>query len=120
MNKDKLFFRNIVLHYFDLKIPLLKTHKIIFECYKDDSSLLRTIKYWYSCFNDRDFSLTDKSRASKHQKIYDKEIIKQVKKNPTITQREIATHFNVSQPAIFKRLKQIGLNQNQNIIFQAL
>ena len=39
MNKDKLFFRNIVLHYFDLKIPLLKTHKILFQCYKDNSVL---------------------------------------------------------------------------------
>ena len=115
MNKDKLFFRNIVLHYFDLKIPLLKTHKISFECYKDDSPLLRTFKYWCSCFNDLDFS--DKPRASKPQKISDKETIKKVKENPTIAQRKNATHFNVSQPAIFKRLKQIELIQNQNIIF---
>ena len=28
MKKDKLIFRNIVLHYFDLKIPPLKTHKL--------------------------------------------------------------------------------------------
>ena len=118
MNKDKLFFRNIVLHYFDLKIPPLKTHKILFECCKDDSPLLRTIKYWYSRFNAHDFSLTDKPRASKPKKISDKEIIKQVKEQPTITQREIATDFNVSQPAISKRLKQIGLIQNQNIIFK--
>ena len=76
MNRDKFFFKNIVLHYFDLKIPPLKTHKILFECYKDDSSSLRTIKYWYSRFNDRDFSLTDKPRAGKPQKISDKEIIK--------------------------------------------
>ena len=76
---------------------------------------LRIIKYWYSRFNDRDFSLTDKPRAGKPQKISDKELIKKVKENPTITQREIATHFNVSQPAISKRLKQIGFIQKQNI-----
>ena len=73
------------------------------------------MKYWYSRFNDRDFSLTDKPRAGKPQKISDKEIIKKVKENPTITQREIATYFNVSQPAISKRLKQIGFIQKQNI-----
>ena len=55
MKKDKLIFRNIVLHYFDLKIPPLKTHKTLFECCKDDSPLLKTIKYWYSRFNDCDF-----------------------------------------------------------------
>ena len=67
MNRDKFFFRNIVLHYFDLKIPPLKTHKILFECYKDDFPSLRTIKYWYSRFNYRDFSLTDKPKeASKN------------------------------------------------------
>ena len=76
MNKDKLFFRSIVLHYFDLKIPSLKTHKILFECYKDDFLLLRTIKYWYFRFNDHDFSLTDKPRASKPQKISDKKSLK--------------------------------------------
>ena len=55
MKKDKLIFRNIVLHYFDLKIPPLNTYKTLFECYKDDSPLLKTIKYWYSRFNDCDF-----------------------------------------------------------------
>ena len=88
MSRDKFLFRNIVLHCFDLKISPLKTHKIFFECYKDDSLSLRTMKYWYSRFNDRD-SLTDKPRAGKPQKISDKEIIKKVKENPTITQREI-------------------------------
>ena len=81
MNGDKLFSRNIVIHYFDIKIPPLKTHKILFECYKDDSPSLRTIKYWYSRFNDRDFSLTDKPRANKLKKISDMEIINKVKEN---------------------------------------
>ena len=76
MNKDKFFFRNKVLRYFDLKIPPLKTHKILFECYKDDSPSLRTIKYWYSHFNNRDFSLTDKSRAGKPQKISERKSLK--------------------------------------------
>ena len=42
---------------------------------------LRTIKYWCSRFNNRDFSLTDKPRAGKPQKISDKKIIKKVKEN---------------------------------------
>ena len=109
--REIFLFGNMVLHYFDLKIPPLKTHKILFKCYKDDSPSVRTIKYWYFRFNDCDFFLTEKLRVGKPQKISDKEIIKKVKKNPTITQRENTTHFNVSQPAISQRLKQIGFIQ---------
>ena len=76
MNRDKFFFKNIVLDYFDLKILPLKTHKILFECYKDDSSSLRTIKYWYSRFNDRDFSLIDKPRAGSLKKYLIKKSLK--------------------------------------------
>ncbi|KYN18167.1 hypothetical protein ALC57_09512 [Trachymyrmex cornetzi] len=49
MNRDKLFFRRVLLHYFDLKKTAAKAHRLLSEVYGDETPLERTCRVWFEC-----------------------------------------------------------------------
>ena len=55
MNRDKLFFRHVLLHYFDLKKTASEAHRKLSETYREESSSERKCREWIRCFRSGDF-----------------------------------------------------------------
>jgi len=66
MNRDKLFFRHVLLYYFDLKKTAAEAHRLLSEVYDDETpSLERTRRVWFERFRDGDSDVRDKERPAK-------------------------------------------------------
>jgi len=61
MNHDKLFFRHVLLHYFNLKKTAAEMHRLLSEVYETPSK--RTCRIWFECFQTVIFrNVKDKER----------------------------------------------------------
>ena len=80
--RDKIFYRSIVLHYFDLKYLSAQTHNILKNCYNESASCERTIHYWISKFKFGNISLQDNPRAGQLPKFQDKKLVEFLEKTP--------------------------------------
>jgi len=64
MNRDKLFFRYVLLHYFDLKKTAAETHRLLSEMYGDETPSERTCRVWFERFRSGDFNVRGKERST--------------------------------------------------------
>lgn len=64
MNRDKLFFRYVLLHYFDFKKNAAEMHRLLSEVYGDEtpSKMERTCRVWFERFRNGNFDVRDKKR----------------------------------------------------------
>ena len=63
MNRDKNFYRSIVLHYFDVKYLSAQTHKVLKNCYGENAPCERITRYWISKFKSGNISFTRQSQG---------------------------------------------------------
>ena len=68
MDRSKIFFRHLFMHYFDMNKCAFETHKILTRVYGNKSPSLSTIKNWFGRFKKGDFSVDDKYRLVKNSK----------------------------------------------------
>jgi len=70
MNCDKLFFRYLLLHYFDLKKTAAETHRLLFEVveFGDETPLKRT-RVRFERFRNGDFDVRGKEHPGQPKKI---------------------------------------------------
>jgi len=55
MERDKLFFRHMLLHYFDLKKTVAAAHKLLIEAYGNCVPSERTCQEWFERFKSDDY-----------------------------------------------------------------
>ena len=58
MERDKVFFRHVLLHYFDLKKSVAEAHRLLEEGYGDQAPSHTTCKEWYRRFKCNDFDVS--------------------------------------------------------------
>ena len=104
MERDKLFFRGILLFLFDSNKTAAEAHKMLFDTYGEQVPSERSCRHWFQRFNNGDFDLKDKERPGQPKKFEDTELQALLDENPSQTQTELALEINVSQQTVFRRL----------------
>jgi len=82
MNRDKLFFRYVLLYYFDLKKIAAEAHRLLSEVYGDENPLERTGKVWFERFRNGDFDVRDKKHSGQPKKFEDFKLQELLDENP--------------------------------------
>jgi len=92
-----LFFRDVLLHYFDLKKTAAEAHRLLSEVYGDETSSERTCRVWFERFDD--FNVKDKERPGQPKKFEDFELQELLDENPVQTPSESwpIIHFNAEE-----------------------
>jgi len=72
MNRDKLFFRHVLLYYF--KKTVAETHRLLSKVYGDETPSKRTCRVWFEHFRNDDFYVRDKERPGQSKKFEDFEL----------------------------------------------
>jgi len=105
MNCDKLFFRHVLLHYFDLKKTAAEAHRLLFEMYSDETPSEKTCRVWFERFRNSDFDVRDQECPRQRKKFEDFELQELLEENPAQTLLELSTTLNVTSKAVSKRPK---------------
>lgn len=111
-SRKRQHLREVLLHYYFSKKKATEAHRLIVECYGEDHALsVKQCQKWFQRFKDGDFDISDKERPGQPKKFTDEALEKLLEENPNITQGELANALNVSQAAVSKRLKALGMVQ---------
>lgn len=74
MECDKLFFRHVLFHYFDLKKTVAAAHKLLVETYGNYAPSERTCQEWCQRFKSGDFDVNNKQCSSQLKKFENNEL----------------------------------------------
>lgn len=105
----KSFLRGILLHYYIMKKSAAESHRILVEVYGDHALSDTTCRDWFRRFKNDDFSTEDKERPGQEKKFQDKDLVTLLEQDSCQTQLELADSLGVTQAAISKRLKALGM-----------
>ena len=109
---EKVFLRWVLLHYFNMKKTVAKSHRILVEVCDEHALAERTWHKWFARFKSGDFGLEDEERPGQPRKFEDEELEALLEEDCCQTQ-ELAESLGVTQAAISKRLKAAGYIQKQ-------
>ena len=110
---EKVFFRGVLLHYFNIKQTAAEKHRILMEVYCEHVLAERTCQKWFARFKSGDFGLENEERPGQTKKFEDEELEALLDENCCQTQEELSESLGVIQAAISKRLKADGYIQKQ-------
>ena len=114
-SRKKQHLREVLLHHFFAKRTAAEAHRLLVECYGEQHALSeRQCLEWFRRFKSGDFDIRDKERPGQKRKFKDEELEKLLDENPSQTQEELATALNVSQQAVSRRLKALGMVQKED------
>jgi len=82
---NKLFFRHVLLYYFDFKKIATKAHRLLSEVYSDEIPSERTCRVWFERFRNGDFNMRDKECPEQPKKFEDFELQELLDENPAQT-----------------------------------
>ena len=68
MQRVKIFYRYVLLHYFDMKRSATETYRIMSRIYGGKCPSERTYRKWFFLFKSGDFSVEDKERPGQPMK----------------------------------------------------
>ena len=102
---EKVFFRGVLLHYFNMKKTAAESHRILVEVYGEHALAKRTCQKWFARFKSVDFALEDEERPGQPKKFEDEELEALHDEDCCQTQEELAESLGITQAAISKRLK---------------
>jgi len=119
MNRDKLFFRHVLLYYFDLKKTTAEAYRLLSVVYGDETPLsvgsVGTYTIWFERFRNGDFDVRDKERPGQSKKLEDFELQELLDENPAQTLLELSKALNVTPKAVSKRLHAMGKIHKEGI-----
>ncbi|KAG5307859.1 MOS1T transposase, partial [Pseudoatta argentina] len=110
---NKVYLREILLHYFIQKKSAAEVHKILVQTYGDNALSDTTCRDWFRRFKNNDFELEDKERSGAPKKFQDKELEQLLDEDPSQTLSELGKILQVDESTVSKRLKGLGMIQKQ-------
>ena len=110
---EKVFLREVLLHYFNMKRSATESHRILVEVYVEHALAEWTCQKWFARFKSGDFGLEDEERPEQLKKFEDEELEALLDEDCCQTQEELAESLGVTQADISKRLEAAGYNQKQ-------
>jgi len=113
MEHDKLFFRHVLLHYFNLKKIAAATHKLLIKAYGNCAPSERICQEWFPRFKNDDYDVNNKQRSGQPKKFEGTELQALLDENSTQTLQELSAALNVTPMAVSKRLHAMGKIQKE-------
>ena len=110
---EKVFLREVLLHYFNMKKNAAESHRILVEVYGEHALAERTCQKWFALFKCGDFGLEDEECPGQPKKFEDEELEALLNEDCCQTQEKLAESLGVTQAAISKRLKAARYIQKQ-------
>ena len=97
---EKVFFRGVLLHYFNIKKTAAENHRILVEVYGEHALGERKCQKWFARFKSGYFGLEDEERPGQPKKLEDEELEALLDEDYCQTQEELAESLGVTQAAI--------------------
>ncbi|KAG5322723.1 MOS1T transposase, partial [Pseudoatta argentina] len=110
---NKVYLREILLHYFIQKKSAAEAHRILVQTYGDNALSDTTSRDWFRRFKNNDFELEDKERSGAPKKFQDKKLEQLLDEEPSQTLSELGKILQVHESTVSKRLKGLGMIQKQ-------
>ena len=114
MERDKYYFRHLILFYFNSKKSAREAYQQISEIYGKSAPSKSTCEYWFRRFKEGNFSVEDEERSGRPEKIKDEELQALLDEDSTQTESQLATALGVTQANISQRLKKMGKIQKES------
>lgn len=111
--RKKQHLREILLHHYFLKKNATQAHRSLVECYGTHALSDTQCREWFRRFKNGDFDIRDKERPGQPKKFNDDELEALIQKDPSQSQEQLAAALNVTQATVSKRLKALGMIQQQ-------
>lgn len=112
-SRKKQHLREVLLGHYFAKKTAAQSHKLLVEVYGDDAFSRAQCFRWFHRFKNDNFDITDEERPGQPKKFEDEELTKLLEEDSCQTQKELAISLEVTQQAISKRLKSLGMIQKQ-------
>lgn len=112
MDRDKFFFRGVLLFLFDMKKNAAEAHRMLSDTYGEDAPTERTCENWFSRFKSGNFDLKDKERSGAPKKFEITKLQALIDENPCITQNELALQLDVNRGTISRNLLKLRKIRN--------
>ncbi|GFX13581.1 mariner Mos1 transposase [Trichonephila clavipes] len=105
--------REVLIFYFNMKKSATEAHRMLSNTYGEASISERTCREWFQRFKNGDFDVEDQHGGGREKIFEDAELEALLDQDSCQTQQELAGSFGVTQQAISKRLKVMGMIQKQ-------
>ena len=106
-----VFFRRIMLHYYNMYYNTKEYRSAASWCciylneiYGSSTPSEQTCRKWFKRFRSGDFNLKDRVQRRPPKKIKDEDLKELIENDTSLSQKQLAKTFNVSQQAISQRL----------------
>lgn len=109
----KRHLREILLFCYISKKTAAEAHRMLVQAYGDAAPSDTSCRDWFRRFESGDFDTSDKARSGQPKKFDDDELIALLNEDPRQSTTQLAETLGVTQPAISKRLKALGMVQKQ-------
>lgn len=113
MERDKLFFRCVLLHNFDMKKNAAETHRLLVKTYGESAPSETVCRDWFRRFRSGDCDVNDKHRPGQMKKFEDAQLQALLDENPAQTLKELAQQLEVDTSTISRRLHAMGKIQKE-------
>ena len=103
--------REVLIFCFNMKKFAAEVHRMLSNTYGEAAISERTCREWFQCF--KNVILTSKTGSGREKVFEDAELEALLEQDSCQNQEELARSLGVTQQAISKRLKAMGMIQKQ-------
>ena len=107
------YLRKVLIFWFYLKKTAIEAHRMLSSTYGDAALTERTCRECFQRFKSGDFDVKDRHGSGKKKIFEDSKLEALLTEDWCQTQKELAESLRVTQQAIWKRLKTMGMMQKQ-------
>ncbi|GFX87967.1 mariner Mos1 transposase [Trichonephila clavipes] len=105
--------REVLIFCFNMKKSAAEAHRMLSNTYGEATISERTCREWFQHFKNGDFEVEDQHGGGREKVFEDAELEALLDQDSCQTQQELSGSLGVTQQAISKRLKVMGMIQKQ-------
>ncbi|EFN79452.1 Histone-lysine N-methyltransferase SETMAR, partial [Harpegnathos saltator] len=105
--------REVLIFCFNMKKSAAEAHRMLSNTYGEAAVSERTCREWFQRFKNGDFHVEVRHSGGREKVFEDAELEALLNENSCQSQEELARSLGVTQQAISKRLKDMGMIQKQ-------
>ncbi|GFV06996.1 mariner Mos1 transposase [Trichonephila clavipes] len=110
---NSLHLQEVLIFCFNMKKSEAEAHRMLSNTYDEAAISERTCREWFQRFKNGDFDVEDQVGGGREKVFEDAELEALLDQDSCQTQQELAGSLRVTQQAISKRLKVMGMIQKQ-------
>jgi len=105
--------REVLIFCFNMKKSGAEAHRVLSNIYGEAAISERTCREWFQRFKNSDFDVEDRHSGGREKVLEDAELEAFLEQDSCQNQEELARSLGVTQQAISKRFKVMGMIQKQ-------